>query len=280
MFDPSPKVQALQQRLGAFMAEHVYPNERRYYDEAEKLGPWQVYPVVEELKPKARAAELWNLFLPHSEHGAGLTNLEYAPLCEIMGRSHLAPELFNCSAPDTGNMEVLARYGTPEQQERWLKPLLAGEIRSCFAMTEPKVASSDATNIESQIVRDGDEYVVNGHKWYTTNATDPRCKIAIFMGKSDPDNADRHRQQSMILVPMDAPGVTVVRGLPVFGHSEGGGHGETLWENVRVPKENLLGEEGGGFAIAQARLGPGRVHHCMRAIGLAERALDLMCMRA
>ena len=211
MFECSPKVSELRDRIDAFMVAHVYPNERRYYDEAEKLGPWQVYPVVEELKPLARAAGLWNLFLPESEHGAGLSNFEYATLCETMGRSHLAPELFNCSAPDTGNMEVLARYGAPEHQERWLKPLLAGEIRSCFAMTEPAVASSDATNIESSIVRDGDHYVVNGHKWYTTNATDPRCKICIFMGKTDPQNPDRHRQQSMILVPMDTPGVTVVR---------------------------------------------------------------------
>jgi acyl-CoA dehydrogenase len=280
MFDPSPKVQALQQRLAAFMAEHVYPNEHRYYDEAEKLGPWKVYPVVEELKPKARAAGLWNLFLPHSEHGAGLTNLEYAPLCEIMGRSHLAPELFNCSAPDTGNMEVLARYGTPEQQERWLKPLLAGEIRSCFAMTEPKVASSDATNIESQVVRDGADYVVNGHKWYTTNATDPRCKIAIFMGKSDPDNADRHRQQSMILVPMDTPGVTVVRPIAVFGfYGVPDRASEVTFENVRVPATNMLLGEGRGFEIAQGRLGPGRIHHCMRLIGLAERMLEIMCTR-
>ena len=217
MFTFSDRSQDLSRRLLAFMDEHVYPNEQRYYREAEELGPWKVYPVVEELKPLARAAGLWNLFLPHSGHGAGLSNLDYAPLCEIMGRSHLAPELFNCSAPDTGNMEVLARYGTPEQQAKWLVPLLAGEIRSAFAMTEPAVASSDATNIESSIVRDGDEYVINGHKWYTTNATDPRCKIAIYMGKSDPDNADRHQQQSMILVPLDTPGVTVLRPIAVFG---------------------------------------------------------------
>ena len=280
MLDPSSKVEALQARLAAFMAQHVYPNERRYYDEAETLGPWKVYPVVEELKPKARAAGLWNLFLPHSEHGAGLTNFEYAPLCEIMGRSHLAPELFNCSAPDTGNMEVLARYGTPEQQERWLKPLLAGEIRSCFAMTEPQVASSDATNIESSIVRDGDDYVVNGHKWYTTNATDPRCKIAIFMGKSDPHNADRHRQQSMILVPMDSPGVTVVRPIAVFGfYGVPDRASEVTFENVRVSAANMLLGEGRGFEIAQGRLGPGRIHHCMRLIGLAERMLEIMCTR-
>jgi acyl-CoA dehydrogenase len=280
-FDPSPKVQALQQRLQAFMDAHIYPNEQRHADEAEQLGPWAVHPVVEELKPLARAAGLWNLFLPASEHGAGLSNLDYAPLCEIMGRSFLAPEVFNCSAPDTGNMEVLARYGTPEHQQRWLKPLLAGEIRSCFAMTEPKVASSDATNIESSIVRDGDEYVVNGHKWYTTNATDPRCKIAIFMGKTDPDNADRHRQQSMILVPMDAPGVKVLRPLPVFGYyGMPDRASEVLFENVRVPASNMLLGEGLGFEIAQGRLGPGRIHHCMRLIGLAERALERLCRRS
>ena len=280
MFDPSPKVQALQARLAAFMAEHVYPNERRHYAEAESLGPWKVYPVVEELKPKARAAGLWNLFLPASESGAGLTNLEYAPLCEQMGRVLWCAEAFNCSAPDTGNMEVLARYGTPEQQQRWLRPLLAGEIRSCFAMTEPKVASSDATNIESSIVREGDEYVVDGHKWYTTNATDPRCKIAIFMGKSDPDNADRHRQQSMILVPMDAPGVTVVRPIAVFGfYGVPDRASEVTFERVRVPASNMLLGEGRGFEIAQGRLGPGRIHHCMRLIGLAERMLEIMCTR-
>jgi acyl-CoA dehydrogenase len=276
----SPHVQDLQRRLGDFMQEHVYPNEQRYYREAEELGPWSVYPVVEELKPKARAAGLWNLFLPASEHGAGLSNFDYAPLCEIMGRSHLAPEVFNCSAPDTGNMEVLARYGTPEQQERWLKPLLAGEIRSCFAMTEPKVASSDATNIESSIVRDGGEYVINGHKWYTTNATDPRCKIAIFMGKSDPDNPDRYRQQSMILVPMDTPGVKVVRPIGVFGfYGVPDRASEVVFENVRVPAANMLLGEGRGFEIAQGRLGPGRIHHCMRLIGLAERMLEIMCRR-
>ncbi|TXL64760.1 acyl-CoA dehydrogenase family protein [Zeimonas arvi] len=276
----SPRVQDLQRRLGDFMQEHVYPNEQRYYREAEELGPWSVYPVVEELKPKARAAGLWNLFLPASEHGAGLSNFDYAPLCEIMGRSHLAPEVFNCSAPDTGNMEVLARYGTPEQQERWLKPLLAGEIRSCFAMTEPKVASSDATNIESSVVRDGDEYVINGHKWYTTNATDPRCRIAIFMGKSDPDNPDRYRQQSMILVPMDTPGVKVVRPIGVFGfYGVPDRASEVVFENVRVPAANMLLGEGRGFEIAQGRLGPGRIHHCMRLIGLAERMLEIMCRR-
>ena len=279
-YDPSPKVQALQQRLLAFMDQHIYPNEARHAEEAERLGPWAVHPVIDELKPLARAAGLWNLFLPQSEHGAGLTNLEYAPLCEIMGRSFLAPEVFNCSAPDTGNMEVLARYGTPEHQERWLKPLLAGEIRSCFAMTEPKVASSDATNIESSIVRDGDEYVINGHKWYTTNATDPRCKIAIFMGKSDPDNADRHRQQSMVLVPMDTSGVKVLRPIPVFGfYGMPDRASEVTFTNVRVPVANILLGEGRGFEIAQGRLGPGRIHHCMRLIGMAERALERMCQR-
>ena len=281
MFEFSPKVQQLQERLSAFMEEHIYPNETRYYKEAEELGPWKMAPVLDELKPKARAAGLWNLFLPESAHGAGLTNFEYAPLCEIMGRSHLAPEVFNCSAPDTGNMEVLARYGTPEHQERWLKPLLAGEIRSCFAMTEPNVASSDATNIESSIVRDGDHYVINGHKWYTTNATDPRCKIAIFMGKSDPDNADRHQQQSMILVPMDTPGVTVVRAIAVFGfYGVPDRASEVTFDNVRVPASNMLLGEGRGFEIAQGRLGPGRIHHCMRLVGLAERMLELMCKRS
>ena len=262
------------------MDEHVYPNEARFFRESMELGPWAVWPVVEELKPLAREAGLWNLFLPDSEHGAGLTNLEYAPLCEVMGRSHLAPEVFNCSAPDTGNMEVLARYGTPEQQERWLSPLLAGEIRSAFAMTEPAVASSDATNIESSIVRDGDEYVINGRKWYTTNATDPRCEIIIFMGKSDPDNPDRHRQQSMILVPKDTPGVDVLRPLPVFNfYGMPDRASEVQFTDVRVPATNMLLGEGRGFEIAQGRLGPGRIHHCMRLIGLAERALEMMCRR-
>ena len=279
-YDPSPKVQALQQRLLAFMDQHIYPNEARHAEEAERLGPWAVHPILDELKPLARAAGLWNLFLPESEHGAGLTNLEYAPLCEIMGRSFLAPEVFNCSAPDTGNMEVLARYGTPEHQARWLKPLLACEIRSCFATTEPKVASSDATNIESSIVRDGDHYVINGHKWYTTNATDPRCRIAIFMGKSDPDNADRHKQQSMVLVPMDAPGVKVLRPIPVFGfYGMPDRASEVTFTDVRVPVSNILLGEGRGFEIAQGRLGPGRIHHCMRLIGMAERALERMCRR-
>jgi len=281
MLELSPRTAALKTRLEAFMDEHIYPSEARFFEESEKGGPWAVQPVIEELKPKARAAGLWNLFLPASEHGAGLTNLEYAPLCEIMGRSHLAPEVFNCSAPDTGNMEVLARYGTPEHQERWLKPLLAGEIRSAFAMTEPAVASSDATNIESSIRRDGDHYVINGRKWYTTNATDPRCKIIIFMGKTAPDSADRYRQQSMILVPKDTPGVTVLRPLPVFGfYGVPDRASEVEFKDVRVPVANILLGEGRGFEIAQGRLGPGRIHHCMRLIGLAERTLEKMCLRA
>ena len=279
-FEHSPRVQDLKACLSAFMDEHIYPNEARFFEEAERLGPWNVYPVTEELKPKARAAGLWNLFLPESDLGAGLTNLEYAPLCEIMGRSFLAPEVFNCMAPDTGNMEVLARYGTAEHKERWLKPLLAGEIRSCFAMTEPKVASSDATNIESSIVRDGDHYIINGHKWYTTNATDPRCEISIFMGKTDPDNPNRHKQQSMILVPMNTPGVKVIRPLPVFGYyGVPDRASEVIFDDVRVPVSNMLLGEGRGFEIAQGRLGPGRIHHCMRQIGLAERALEKMCRR-
>ena len=281
VFTLSPTAQRLRSDLESFMDQHIYPNEDRFYREAEDLGPWKVYPVVEELKPLARKAGLWNLFLPDSDHGVGLSNLDYAPLCEIMGRSHLAPEVFNCSAPDTGNMEVLAKYGTEAQKAQWLTPLLAGEIRSCFAMTEPEVASSDATNIESSIRRDGDSYVINGRKWYTTNATDPRCKICVFMGKTDPDNPDRHRQQSMILVPMDAEGIEVVRALPVFGfYGVPDRASEVVFRNVRVPAGNLLLGEGRGFEIAQGRLGPGRVHHCMRLIGLAERALEKMCRRA
>jgi acyl-CoA dehydrogenase len=277
-FEFSDKVKDLQRRLQAFLDEHIYPNEQRYRDEIER-NPWLPTKIIEELKPKARAAALWNLFLPESEHGAGLTNLEYAPLCEMMGRSEMAPEVFNCSAPDTGNMEVLTRYATPEQKERWLKPLLAGEIRSCFAMTEPAVASSDATNIESRIVRDGDHYLISGRKWWTSGAGASRCKIAIFMGKTDP-SAPPHKQQSMILVPMDAPGVRIGRLLRVFGYDHAPhGHGEVTFENVRVPVSNILLGEGRGFEIAQGRLGPGRIHHCMRCIGVAERALEAMCNR-
>ena len=277
-FEFSDKVKNLQGRLQAFLDEHIYPNERRFEAEIEK-NRWAPTKIVEELKVKARAAGLWNLFLPDSEQGAGLTNLEYAPLCEMMGRSVMAPEVFNCSAPDTGNMEVLARYGTPEQKERWLKPLLAGEIRSCFAMTEPAVASSDATNIAATIVRDGDHYVINGRKWWTSGAGDPRCKIAIFMGKTDP-SAPTHKQQSMILVPMDASGVKIERMLTVYGYDHAPhGHGEVTFENVRVPVSNMLLGEGRGFEIAQGRLGPGRIHHCMRCIGVTERALETMCKR-
>jgi acyl-CoA dehydrogenase len=277
-FELSQKTQDLQQQLTAFMEEHIYPNEQRFHDEIQRER-WSPTQIIEELKPKARTAGLWNLFLPHDDHGAGLSNLEYAPLCEIMGRSAMAPEVFNCSAPDTGNMEVLARYGTPEQQEQWLNPLLAGEIRSCFAMTEPDVASSDATNIESSIVRDGGEYIINGRKWWSSGAGDPRCKIAIFMGKTD-TSAPRHKQQSMVLVPMDVAGVTIERLLTVYGYDHAPhGHAEVRYENVRIPVSNMLLGEGRGFEIAQGRLGPGRIHHCMRCIGVAERALETMCKR-
>jgi acyl-CoA dehydrogenase len=277
----SAKVKDLQTRLINFMEEHVYPNEIVYEQQLnEQESRWSAVPqVMEDLKERAKAAGLWNLFLPESEYGAGLTNLEYAPLCEIMGRSLIGPEVFNCSAPDTGNMEVIVRYGKEEQKEKWLKPLLAGEIRSCFSMTEPAVASSDATNIEASIVRDGDEYIINGRKWWSSGAGDPRCKIAIVMGKTD-FNAARHEQQSMILVPLNAPGVTIERMLPVFGYDHAPhGHAEITYENVRVPAENILWGEGKGFAIAQGRLGPGRIHHCMRLIGAAERALEFLCKR-
>jgi acyl-CoA dehydrogenase len=278
-FDYSPRVKELQARLRAFMEAHVYPNEARHDAEIEQPDRWQPTPVVEELKALAKVAGLWNLFLPESARGAGLANVEYAPLCEIMGRVSFAPEVFNCSAPDTGNMEVLERYGTPAQKEQWLVPLLDGRIRSAFAMTEPDVASSDATNIRSSIVRDGDHYVINGRKWWTSGAGDPRCRIIIFMGKSNPD-APPHAQQSMILVPRDTPGVTVLRHLPVFGYDDAPhGHMEVDYDNVRVPASNILLGEGRGFEIAQGRLGPGRIHHCMRAIGLAERALEKMCAR-
>jgi acyl-CoA dehydrogenase len=278
-FDYSPKVRELQQRLREFMDAHVYPNEQRFHGEVAQGDRWQPTKLVEELKAKAKAAGLWNLFLPKSERGAGLTNTEYAPLCEIMGRVHWAPEVFNCNAPDTGNMETLERYGTPGQKKRWLEPLLAGEIRSGFAMTEPAVASSDATNIQSSIVRDGDVYVINGRKWWTSGAGDPRCAIFIFMGKSDP-KAEKHRQQSMILVPRDTPGVKILRHLPVFGYDDAPhGHMEIDFVDVRVPASNMLLGEGRGFEIAQGRLGPGRIHHCMRLIGVAERALESMCKR-
>jgi acyl-CoA dehydrogenase len=283
-FAYSDRTKRLQEKVAAFMEANVYPAESAFNDEVaanRRAGnPWQATRVMEQLKEKAREQGLWNLFLPESEYGAGLTNLEYAPLCEVMGRSDIGPEAFNCNAPDTGNMEVLVRYGTPEQKKRWLEPLLEGRIRSAFAMTEPGVASSDATNIEARMERDGDDFVINGRKWWTTGAPDPRCEILIFMGKSSPGNPDKHRQQSMILVPMKAPGVKLVRALTVFGDDDAPhGHGEIEFTNVRVPATNLLLGEGRGFEIAQGRLGPGRIHHCMRLIGVAERALELMCRR-
>ena len=279
-FGYSPKVKELRERVDAFMQEHVFPAEATFHQQVAEGDRWQPTAIVEELKVKARAAGLWNLFLPESDLGARLTNLEYAPLAELMGRSGLASEAFNCSAPDTGNMETIVRYGNDEHKEKWLKPLLAGEIRSCFGMTEPGVASSDATNMQANARREGDEWVINGRKWWTSGACDPRCKIMIFMGLTNPD-APRHQQHSMILVPMDTPGVKVIRPLPVFGYDDAPhGHAEVLLENVRVPYSNVLLGEGRGFEIAQGRLGPGRIHHCMRSIGAAERALELMCKRS
>ncbi|MGD8326690.1 MAG: acyl-CoA dehydrogenase family protein [Sphingomonadales bacterium] len=278
-FSYSNKTKDYMERVSTFMDTHVYPAEETYLQQVNEGERWKVLPIIEELKVKAREASLWNLFLPESELGAGLTNLEYAPLAEIMGRVAWSPEVFNCAAPDTGNMEVLVRYGTQEQKDQWLKPLLEGEIRSGFAMTEPAVASSDATNIEASIQRDGNEYVINGRKWWTSGAGDPRCKVLIFMGKTDP-NAEKHKQQSMILVPMDTPGITKIRPLSVFGYDDAPhGHLEVSFDNVRVPASNILLGEGRGFEIAQGRLGPGRIHHCMRSIGAAERALELMCKR-
>jgi len=278
-FDHSDKVKGLLGKLQEFMDAHVYPAEAVYDAELEKHGRWKQPPVIEELKRRAKAAGLWNLFLPESERGAGLTNVEYAPLCEVMGRSPIAPETFNCAAPDTGNMEVIERYGTAEQKKQWLEPLLDGKIRSAFAMTEPEVASSDATNIRCRIERDGDHYVINGRKWWTSGILHPHCRVLIVMGKTNPD-APVHQQQSQILVPADAPGVKVLRHLPVFGYDDAPhGHGEVLFEDVRVPASNIVLGEGRGFEIAQGRLGPGRIHHCMRVIGVAERALDAMCRR-
>jgi acyl-CoA dehydrogenase len=279
-FDHTRKVLDLKARVEAFMAEHVYPNEAAILAQIAEGDRWQPPALLAELKQRARDAGLWNLFLPASDHGAGLTNLEYAPLCEVMGRSPFAPELFNCSAPDTGNMEVLVRYGTEAQKRQWLLPLLAGDIRSAFAMTEIEVASSDATNIATRIRADGDDYLITGRKWWTSGALDPRCRILIVMGKSSPDHVERHRQQSMILVPLPWPGVTVKRMLPVFGYDDAPhGHAEVVFDNARVPADNMLLGEGRGFEIAQGRLGPGRIHHCMRLIGLAERALERMVRR-
>ena len=279
-FAYTDKAQSLITRVSEFMEQYVYPNERTYHEQIAASGnPFHHTEIVDELKARARSAGLWNLFLPDTEYGAGLTNLEYAPLAEQMGRAPWASEVFNCAAPDTGNMEILAQFGTPEQKQRWLRPLLDGEIRSGFAMTEPDVASSDATNIQLTMLREGDKYVLNGKKWWTTGAGRSRCKVLIVMGKTDPEGADRHRQQSMLLAPMDTPGITLTRSLPVFGYVDNEGHGELTFENARVPVSNLLGGEGDGFAIAQARLGPGRIHHCMRCIGAAQRALELMSAR-
>src|ERR1044071_8586454 len=280
-FEYSKKTKMYMEQLTDFMNKFVYPNEATFRDQLDSSADrWTVPPIMEELKAKARERGLWNLFLPESERGAGLSNLEYAPLCEVMGRSPIAPEVFNCSAPDTGNMDVRERSGPEEHKKLWMRPLLEGQIRSAFAMTEPKVASSDATNIESRIERDGDHYVINGHKWWTSGIGDPRCKILIFMGKTDPRNPDKYKQQSMILVPRDTPGIKVVRMLTVFGYDDAPhGHGEVLFENVRVPASNILLGEGRGFEIAQGRLGPGRIHHCMRLIGVAERSLEAMCKR-
>ncbi len=281
-FSFSDKVEELRQRLTAFYDRSILPNEATYHAQQAAMNDrWQPVPIVEELKPIARREGLWNLFLPHSEYGAGLTNLEYAPLAEIMGRTQWCSEVFNCSAPDTGNMETIDRYGTPAQKRAWLTPLLEGEIRSCFCMTEPDVASSDATNIQTSIRRDGGDYVINGRKWWSSGAGDPRCAILIVMGKTDAENPDKHRQQSMVLVPRETPGVHIKRMLPVFGFDDAPhGHAEIVFENVRVPAENVLLGEGRGFEIAQGRLGPGRIHHCMRTIGLAERALEMMCKRS
>ena len=280
-FAYSEKVHALRERLLAFMERYIYPNEKKYRDQIKASGDAHFHTeIVDELKARARAEGLWNLFLPDSGYGAGLTNLEYAPLAEIMGRVSWSSEVFNCAAPDTGNMEILAQFGTPEQKRQWLRPLLDGEIRSAFAMTEPDVASSDATNIQLTILREGDEYVLNGRKWWISGAGRERCKIFIVMGKTDPNSSDRHSQQSMVLVPRDTPGLTIVRSLPVLGYMDNESHCELRFENVRVPVSNLLGQEGSGFAIAQARLGPGRIHHCMRSVGAAQRALELMAQRA
>ena len=281
-FSHNQKTSELIDRLNAFMDEHIYPNEEAYTKQVAAMGDdWTPVPIIEALKPKAQEAGLWNLFLPNSKLGGGLSNLEYAPLCEIMGRVLWSSEVFNCSAPDTGNMETIERYGTEEQKRQWLDPLLAGEIRSCFAMTEPDVASSDARNISSTILSDGDDYVINGTKWWSSGSGDPRCKLFIFMGKTDPDGDDVYRQQSMILVPSDTAGINIKRTLPVFGYDDAPhGHGEIHFDNVRVPASNMLLGEGRGFEIAQGRLGPGRIHHCMRLIGLAEVALEKMCLRA